>query len=168
MKILSASDEGAMLSHWRCCEGRQNEDYIRKDIIHDDFPRDATWYIAEIEKADIPQMFLISVHDLGPISCNTWRLSVAAENYEDGFTDNDHSLRIQSLIEREHFDPKVIVVSHDVTGPFTIIDGNHRAILLMTQNQFVGQECFLGIHPMMRKCDHAGKAYQNWRLANPR
>ena len=165
MKIVSVTGEDAMLAHWRDCEGIPPERPVRPDILHDGFPRDARWYRAEIEHEDIAKIFMISVCDLGPISRDTWLLSTAARNYADGFTDDDHTLRIQKLLARPSFDPRVIVVAHDLDGPYTIIDGNHRAIILLTRNQLVGQECFLGIHPRIRKFDHAGMAYRSWRGA---
>ena len=163
MKVLNRTDESAMLAYWRDYERIPPERPVRPDILHADFPQDAVWYRAQIEARDILRLFMISVHDFGPISCNTWLLATAAQNYAQGFKDPDHTLRIQKLLARESFDPRLIVVADSLDGPYTIIDGNHRAIILAERNQLIGQECFLGIHPRIRQFNHAGMAYRNRR-----
>ena len=163
MKILSKTHEQDMLDHWRACEGIPADTPVRHDIFHDRFPRETTWHVAEIEAEDIDNLFMISVHDFGPISRQTWRVSVAAQNYLDGFTDNDHILRIRKLLDRDHFDPRVIAVSHAANGPYTILDGNHRAIILHSRGELIEKTCFLGLHAGIRHFDHAGMAYRDLR-----
>lgn len=161
MKILQDSTPDEMLAYWRSYEGIPVHTPVRTDILNSTYPSGVTWKIAEILDVDIPSMFMISVHDFGPISRNTWRVSIAAEHYLNGFTDNDHLLRINKLLARPHFDPRVIIVSNAIDGPYTIVDGNHRAVILQSRQQLVGQTCFLGIHPSIRSFNHAGMSFQN-------
>lgn len=154
--------EDQVFEEWRQYDGRSETAMIRTDIIHAGFPRDAEWHDAQIEAQDIPKMFLISVHDLGPFSQNTWSLLVTAQNYSNGFHDPDHSVRFERLVNRQTpFDTRLVMVSDSLDGPFTIIDGNHRAVLMLVQNRLVGTRIHIGIHPRIRQFDHAGIAYRH-------
>jgi hypothetical protein len=93
--------EHQVFEEWRRYDGRPETAMIRTDIIHSRFPRDADWHDAEIEAQDIAKLFLISVHDFGPFSRNTWSLPVTAQNYSDGFQDSDHSVRFEKLVNRQ-------------------------------------------------------------------
>jgi hypothetical protein len=155
--------EHRVFEDWRLYDGRPETAPIRTDIIHAGFPREAEWHDAEIEALDVAKLFLISVVDFGPFSRNTWSLDVTAQNYSAGFYDPDHSVRFDKLLKRSTpFDTRLVVVSDTWSGPFTIIDGNHRAVLLLAQNQLVGTRVHLGIHPRIKQFDHAGMAYRLW------
>lgn len=128
--------EQQVFEDWRLYDGRPDTVPIRTDIIHARFPRDAEWHDAEIEAHDVANLFLISVGDLGPFSSNTWSLEVTAKNYSSGFHDPDHSIRFEKLLKRPMpFDTRLVVVSDTLSGPFTVIDGNHRAVLLLVQKR---------------------------------
>ena len=156
--------EHQVFEDWRRYDGRPEAAAIRTDIIHARFPRDAEWHDAEIEASDVSKMFLISVGDFGPFSRNTWSLQVTAKNYSAGFHDPDHSIRFEKLLKKHPpFDTRLVLVSDLLSGPFTIIDGNHRAVLLLVQQRLVGTRIHLGLHPKIRQFDHAGMAYHHWR-----
>lgn len=156
--------EHRVFEDWRLYDGRPETAPLRTDIIHPRFPRDAEWHDAEIEALDVPKPFLISVGDFGPFSRHTWSLEVTAQNYSCGFHDPDHSVRFDKLLKKHPpFDTRLVLVSDTLSGPFTIIDGNHRAVLLLVQNRLVGTRVHLGVHPRIRQFDHAGMAYRNWR-----
>jgi hypothetical protein len=155
--------EEQVFEDWRAYEGRPSTAPIRTDIIHAGFPRDAIWHDGEIEAEDVPKLFLISVGDLGPFSKNTWSLEITAQNYSAGFQDSDHSLRFEKLRKNSPFATRLVVVSDTLNGPFTIIDGNHRAVLLSVDNRLIGTRIHLGVHPQIRYFDHAGMAYRHWR-----
>jgi hypothetical protein len=107
---------------------------------------------------------LISVGDFGPFSRYTWLLGDTAQNYSAGFNDPDHSARFEKLLKRQTpFDTRLVIVSDSLGGPFTIIDGNHRAVLLLAQSRLVGTRVHLGVHPQIRQFDHAGMAYRSAR-----
>ena len=155
--------EQQVFEDWRSYDGRPATSPIRTDIIHARFPRDAEWHDAEIEALDVPKMFLISVGDFAPFSRNTWSLEVTAENYAAGFHDSDHSIRFEKLVKRHSpFNTRLVLVTDTLDGPYTIIDGNHRAVLLLVDNRLIGTKVHLGVHPKIRQFDHAGMAYRNW------
>ncbi len=161
MLLHGVVTERQVFEDWRLYDGRPATSPIRTDIIHACFPRDAAWHDAEIEAHDVANLFLISVGDLGPFSRYTWSLEITALNYLSGFHDPDHSIRFEKLLKRPTpFDTRLVVVSDALSGPYTIIDGNHRAVLLLVQNRLVGTRVHLGIHPKIRQFDHASMAYR--------
>lgn len=133
---------------------------LRTDIINENFPRDAKWYKAQIEEHDIKEMFLISVEDFRELSQGTWTLSSSCEKYSTDYYDKNHTPRFERLKEiKDTFDTQLILVSDTTSGPFTIIDGNHRAVLLQLERRLVGTNVFIGVHPKFREFDHAGMTY---------
>jgi hypothetical protein len=162
MLLHGIVSEQRVFEDWRLYDGRPKTAPIRTDIIHARFPRDAEWHDCEIEALDIPKLFLISVGDFGPFSRHTWSLEVTAKNYASGFFDSDHIARFEKLVKRQPpFDTRLVLVSDTLDGPYTIIDGNHRAVLLLVSNRLVGTMAHLGVHPKIRQFDHAGMTYRN-------
>ncbi len=99
---------------------------------------------------------------MGRFFRNTWKLETTAENYAGGFYDADHSLRFEKLLAKvPPFDTRLTLVSDAVAGPYTIIDGNHRAVLLLAQDRLIGAKVYLGVHPAISQFDHAGMAYRH-------
>ena len=119
------------------------------------FPRDVRWFQATIESADIARLYLVNSGDLKTLSKDTQRLDVAAQHWLGGFRDNDHSLRLQRIVDSGDFDPRTVLVASNPDGPFTILDGNHRATILQARSVLAGQRCFLGIHAQIGEFDCA-------------
>lgn len=154
--------EKEVFDYWHFCKNSLRRLPLRTDIINDKFPRDAEWYNAQIEEHDIEKMFLISVEDFRELSQGTWTLPASCEKYSTDYYDKNHTPRFESLKEiNDTFDTRLILVSDSASGPFTIIDGNHRAILLLQEQRLVGTNVFLGVHPKFREFDHAGMTYRN-------
>ncbi len=165
MKNLIEVPQQLVYSCWEKYDRLDSDGQLRPDIIgrHHHYPTNVIWYNAEIEASDIAKLYIISTPDFDIISKNTWLIQQAAINYRNGIIDPEHLRRIESLLVKPGgFDPRIIAVSHDKDGPFTIIEGNHRAIILQDKNQLVGQTCFLGLHYNMQNFTRACKAYYFW------
>lgn len=147
--------------HWRIVERWPDNKPLRTDILNQEFPGNPVWLNAEIEADDIDKLFLISVYDFGPFSKQTWRIRTTAENFSSGFYDKEHSPRFEWLLRnQETFDTLLVVVSDSFNGPFTLIDGNHRAVVLLTLNRLIGTRIYLGIHVDFKNYSYANQAYK--------
>jgi len=138
----------------------------RSDIkLH--LPSDTCWHKAVIEEADASGLFIISSDDWADISKRTFLVSSVAEDLNAPFSDPD-SLRISDDIKKKlsflegggRFDTRLILVSDKVSGPFTVIEGNRRAVALLRLNKLVGSEVYLGISGRIMYYDWSRYAYR--------
>ncbi|MEM7810373.1 MAG: hypothetical protein AAF532_02700 [Planctomycetota bacterium] len=160
MKSIRSVDAEEVYGYWREWEGVPPGRELRGDITRP-LPQDVVWCRAVLEGQDASGLYLISSDDLGAISRKSFLVREAAENVKSGFRDSDHSLRLDNLLERDDgFDPRLVVVSDSIEGPFTIIEGNHRAILMEMDGTLVGQEIYLGMSSAIRDYTWARKAYR--------
>ena len=54
---------------------------------------------------------------------------------------------------------RAIIVSDNENGPLTILDGNHRLVLLQHENALVGAPVYLGLHAAMGRFGRAVPSY---------
>jgi hypothetical protein len=155
MKCISPITEDAVFGAWRALNKVSTLD---PTIIDHNFPKSVSWCTARIESHDIAHLLLIHVPDLGPLSNNSWTLSIAAELYGESIAqhkpyDPEHAKRMESLLEWPHrFDHPAILVSDNTAGPFVILDGNHRLMLLAHETRIIGAQVYLGVDRRMRQC----------------
>ena len=163
MRILGSAAQDEVWDHWFRTENyachksltgenlRQAVENWRSDIKQP-LPSDINWYEAVLEQRDVGRLFIISSDDWSGISRHTFLVSSVAENLNET-SSNEHSLRISSDIKRKlcflesggTLDTKFILVSDKVAGPFTIIEGNRRAVVLRCLNRLAGTRIYLGI-----------------------
>lgn len=149
MQLLRQCDVSEVRERWLQASP-DDERHINSLIdpaVRMDFPSQAIWYLALIESNDIENIFLISIDDFALASSNSWRLAQTAEHLQKEKLDDKHASKVRNLAQArlDKFCP--VLVATTLSGPFTIIDGNHRAIVRQQQNQIPGTECCLALHP---------------------
>jgi hypothetical protein len=165
MKILIEVPEQSVYDYWALHDKRDNDSRLRPDITGSNlnYPQGITWYSAEIDDSDIEKLYVISTGDFKIISGGTWLVLQCALNYPRGIGEQHHLDRINRLLVKPGgFDPRIITVSNSADGPLTIIEGNHRAMIMQNRNILIGQYCFLGLHKDMRNYSHLRKAYAKY------
>jgi hypothetical protein len=156
-----------VFGHWRALERCPEPAPLRPDILNSTYPWVTPWFQATLDEFDLPRLFLLPVHDFGPFSQMTWQLPGAAEYYarhfDAGTYDPEHpynASKIQRLLEWPgRHESRLIIVSGSRAGPLTILDGNHRAILLAHENRLIGAIVYVGLHPAIREFSWAQYSY---------
>lgn len=103
----------------------------------DKHPEDVKWYKHEIFKSDIINIYHSWSSNWGPITKSTFRVEetvnmLNTEENEIRESDREefilHKTKIHFLLNNGFDDPikGLILITKDLNGPYTIIDGNHR------------------------------------------
>lgn len=156
MKIIKEINQDEILNHWKRVENFSNNDF-RSDI-RDPLPNDLQWYVASIETLDIGKIFIISSDDWrGDHLCvPNFKLLTAISNYKVSLnnTEKYDNIRKKEIIFKNDLngiDTKLIFVAPSKNGPFTIIEGNKRAIALGCLGGLTSLEIFLGVSSEIKK-----------------
>lgn len=127
-----------------------------------------TWYLAEVEEKDIPQLFIISSGDWTDISKGTFsvldvvnHLNIQSENSDTIRIIKDIRKKMEYLDTGGKLDTQLIAVTNcpDLKGPFTIIEGNRRSVTLCERKELVGCIFFIGTSPDITKYVWAQKSF---------
>lgn len=155
MKIIKNVSQDDVWNYWKTVEGFTTDDFrldIRKPL-----PDDLDWVLAIVEKEDVDSFFIISSDDWKQEKlCNPdFKLITAITNYSNTPSSNGKygDIRTKELLlssDQNALDTKLILVSPSKRGPFTIIEGNKRAIALGKLRKIVGLEVFCGISPSIK------------------
>jgi len=151
MKLIRPVAQGEVFGHWEKVEKRSI--FQRADIV---FPLIAyanlQWFSATIEQEDIKSMFIISSGDWSTegLCVPNFLLTTAVENYR---STPHQSGKFKNIDEKERLfasdslilDTKLILVAPEEVGPYTIIEGNKRAVALQNLKKLVGLEVYLGV-----------------------
>jgi len=153
MKLIKEVKQEEVWNHWKRVE-RIHETTIwwRSDIRHP-LPRNLKWYLAEIEEKDIEKIFVISSDDWKTLTA-TFTLSEATEVFNKGIADEKvgNILAKKKIYQNnlDGLDRRFILVAPSINGSFTIIEGNKRAVALLSMNKLVGNQIYLGISREIR------------------
>lgn len=179
LRIVRSVTQDKVWDHWfrienyGCSKSLMGESLKRgiedwRSDIKSPLPSDIRWHEAVIEQADVSHLFIISSDDWADISRRTFLLRSVAENLNDAFSNKD-SLRISSDVQKKlsflesggTLDTKLVLVSDKVSGPFTVIEGNRRAVALLCLNKLVGTRIYLGISRGIRDYVWSRYAYRS-------
>lgn len=168
MKLLEQVEQALAWDHWFKIEKEDryhslSGDALQAEIdkwrsdIKSPLPNDLQWYKAEIEEGDLNHIYMISSGDWSEISNKTFLALNVSENL-NAQTQNDNTIRISKDIKQKIsflenggcFDTKFVAVSHNNQGPFTLIEGNRRAVALIWLNNLIGTRIFLGISKQVK------------------
>jgi len=156
MKLIRPVTQGEVFSHWEKIEKISISQ--RSGIV---FPlvayADLRWTCATIKQEDVGSMFIISSDDWrrDGLCVPDFLLTTAVKNY----TSMPHqSEKLKDIEEKARLfesssqilDTKLILVAPEETGPYTIIEGNKRAVALQNLNKMVGLEVYLGVSPSIK------------------
>lgn len=155
MKIVKKVNQDEVWNHWKIVEGFTTDDF-RSDI-RNPLPNDLDWVLAIVQKEDIDSLFIISSDDWKQerLCEPDFKLTTAIANYSNTRSSNGkyNDIRTKELLlssDQKTLDTKLILVSPNKEGPFTIIEGNKRAIALGKLQKIVGLEFFFGISPAIK------------------
>jgi len=148
MKPLRGVQQEEVWNHWKKVERIPETDVMWRGDIRNYLPRNMKWFLAEIEEQDIEKIFVISSDDWKTIT-ETFRLLDTVKSL-DTIKDDD---MVKNILAKKKIyqhdidglDRKFILVSPSVNGNFTIIEGNKRALALLSMNRLVGNQIYLGI-----------------------
>lgn len=135
-------------------------------------PGGLVWYEAEIEQGDIESLHIISSSDWADISQQTFLVKKIADNLKGNFT-NEDSIRISKDIKNKllyleggnTFDTQFVLVSDKISGPFTILEGNRRAVALLVLKMLVGTQVCLGLSTGIKQYVWSSQTYKNQNYA---
>ena len=109
--------------------------------------------MAEIEEKDIERIFIISSDDWRNIT-QSFRLLDTVKSLnslkDDGKVKNILAKKAIYQRDIDSLDRRFILVSLSVNGNFTIIEGNKRALALLSMNELVGNQIYLGVSSKIR------------------
>lgn len=155
MKIIRKVSQTDVWSHWKSVEGFTTDDF-RFDI-RGSLPTDLDWTLAVVEESDVDLLFIISSDDWRKegLCIPDFKLSTAIVNYSrsssaDGKYGNIRAKEQLFASSLNLLDAKLFLVAPSIEGPFTLIEGNKRAIALGKLAKLVGLETFLGISPEIK------------------
>ena len=156
MKIVQQVEwENAVLPAWQRVVGnpKPNWDVAGMLLLHPNL----RWYQGIVEENDLSTIHAIACSSWTPVFGPRRILAEMARQQIDGIPDirsdgrtDDRKHRSKILdMEREIengrvFDP-LILVSHSLSGPFVVLDGNHRAIALFRRNRLAGSTVYFGV-----------------------
>lgn len=156
MKIFKHVTQSEVFNHWERVEKISIGQ--RADII---FPlvayADLVWNSAQIEPEDLEKLYIISSDDWKAegLCVPDFKLITAINNYNQSTKNNGKyaDIKIKEQIFTSNInslDKKFILVSEDKLGPYTIIEGNKRAIALGNIGKLVGIEIYIGVSNAIR------------------
>jgi hypothetical protein len=182
MKIRETITQAQVWNHWFKVEhpeqgilaGSALEQSVlswRSDI-KGPLPHDLVWYTADIEEGDIEHLHIISSSDWSDISQQTYLVEKVAGNLKNNFVNKD-SLRISKDIQSKllylrrggTFDTRLVLVSDKISGPFTILEGNRRAVALLSLEILVGTKIYLGVSNEIKHYMWSNQTYKNQNYA---
>jgi len=150
MKIIKTVEQKEVWDHWKKIEGFSNDNF-RTDI-RNPLPTDPKWHLSLLESIDIEKLYIISSDDWRDVSKNTFLVKNVAENLETDSLNKDTIRIINNIKEKINFikrggifDTRLIIVTDNLGGPYTIIEGNKRAVALLSCNLLTEKEIYLGI-----------------------
>lgn len=139
------------------------ENEKRKNMLFDDpFGRSAIlgripsmiWKEGRVEAADIDKLYILPVFDWYLDTGKTFQLKEILANLKPnrGYFSSElkvpvhhySQIEVMMKVPKNKLKGKIIIISTSENGPYTIIDGTHRAARLLKKNELFATECFLG------------------------
>jgi len=155
MKFLHDVKQSEVFDHWRKVENIKEPlcKSYRRDIISPLIKYgDVKWGLFEIEEEDIDLIYQISSDDWSRegLCIPNFKLSTVVKNYVEKQFSGE---KFQNIKEKEKIysldidalDSRFILVSSSFGGPFTILEGNKRAVALGKLDKIIGLNAYLGL-----------------------
>lgn len=140
----------------------QHSNEVRYWLLHttrfpllDTLPPNVTWHLATYDRADVSRTYVVASTEWGPISGNTYRADVVLRNINAAGNPAAKIRDVKSSLAS--VDRRLILVASDINFVLSIIEGNHRAIAIISDafdrntRDPVIPEVFIGISPDIRQ-----------------
>lgn len=166
MKKLQEILQEDVWRHWMRVEGFAYPDF--RGDIRGPLPGDLAWYLAEIEDKDVDRLFIISSIDWTDITGGTFRvtdtvgrLHLQSSNPDTQRLSKDIRKKMTFLDVGGELDTRLIAVTNcpELTGPFTLIEGNRRSVAFCAREELVGRRIFVGVSSAIRDYRWAKKSF---------
>lgn len=169
MRPVRKVSQNDVWGHWRRVESHASPDF-RSDI-RDKLPANLTWFLCEVEHQDADRLFIISSDNWMDISGERFRVADVVGRLDTPSVNTD-TVRIGDDIRRKiahvnsggQLDPRLIVItdSPSLFGPFTLIEGNRRAVTFQRCGTLVGSSIYVGHSPAVVDCVWARHTYRQF------
>ena len=163
-----------VMEHWHKYENDRCPNF-RADI-RDHLPTDILWYLCEVQEEDIERLFIISSDDWTDISKRSFQVVHVARRRTDLQSSNKDTKRIAQNIDDKiayiesggQLDTLLIAItdSPSLYGPFTLIEGNKRAVAFARQNTLAGSLFFVGYSPCVVDCVWTRHTYRQFLIGD--
>jgi O-antigen/teichoic acid export membrane protein len=134
--------------------------FLRRGAMWRELPDDTQWFEVELSKRDLGRIRVFPRAQWRRIAQGSFYLTDIAEriraesdNHSDEFFGKLRYL--STLIQAGDFNPTVLLIGVDESGPLTILDGNHRIAAAMLAASFPVRQQFrfiCGFSPRMTEC----------------
>lgn len=131
----------------------------RKPLL-ERLPSDIQWHLAEVEANDFGELLIIREIGWEKTFGNRKRLRDIAQAIQEGVEDQgiDFALidAIKQNIGKQPFNEKLILIANTSNPPYTIVEGNHRAVAFQLKhldtgdNIHIPKEVLIGISQNMQ------------------
>ena len=132
-------------------------------------PNDIDWSTAELEEGDFGELLVIREAGwANTFGANKSLKEVAGQirltQKETGGVNIPQIVEIKDAIGKSQFEERMILIAAREAGPYTILDGNHRAVAFQMEADETGStahlptDVILGVSKSMRSC-----AWLNYR-----
>ena len=122
-------------------------------------PNNISWFLASLDEGDFSELFIIREIGWETTFGNTKKLKDVATAILDGIEDKGVGFDLIEAIKKQigvqPFREKLLVISTNLQGPYTVVEGNHRAVafhkqLIETNNaSHLPKEVYLGTSSLM-------------------
>lgn len=146
MHIGSTVDwETDVLAAWKKAA---NPEKAPNNDVWERLPEGMCWFNCLIEPSDIEKIYVIGSYDWKEVF-GTYCLSGVAANScdaDDRFRHKSKIMAIRNAIAVGKSVDPIILTAFSGSGPFVIIEGNHRAAAMMQLGVLAGQRVYVGFH----------------------
>jgi len=135
--------------------------FVRHGALWRELPRGTEWFEAEITDSDLDRIRVFPRAQWRKLALGDFAISHVAQRLEDArYRDRAaHAFlakieRLRDRLAQNAAAGAVLIIGQNGSGPFTILDGNHRLVAAMnTSPEAVGRlRFFCGLSPRMGQC----------------
>jgi len=169
MQLLKQIAGDEVWEIWRQVEGHSS--LLFRTDIRDCLPNNLIWHLCEVQEEDIDRFYIISSDDWADISEGSFlvanvtrRIDLPSSNQDTQRIAQDIARKIAYMRSGGQLDTRLIVITDSTSlyGPFTLIEGNKRAVAFTRMNVFVGSSVFVGYSPCVVDCIWARHTYRQF------
>ncbi|MBU0978219.1 hypothetical protein KKF92_00090 [Patescibacteria group bacterium] len=158
MKLIRPTNQNEVFNHWGKVENIDISQGDRSDIVSPLLSyADLQWNLFRLEDGDLSNIYIISSDDWKDdgVCVPDFKLMTAIKNYRDSMESQGKfaDIAVKEQVFKSNsgiLDTKLIIVSVDQDGPFTLIEGNKRSIALGNLGKLAGLEVYLGSSPAIK------------------
>ena len=159
MQSLRQIAEQEVWEIWRQVEGHSSP--IFRTDIRDCLPNNLIWHLCKVQEEDIDRVYIISSDDWADISGGSFLVTSVTQRIDLPSSNQNRQRIAQNITDKidfmrsgGHLDTRLIAITDSASlyGPFTLIEGNKRAVAFIRMKVFVGSSVLVGYSPCVVDC----------------